>query len=211
LHIVLCLDRAGLVGEDGATHHGAFDLPLLKSIPNVVIASPYDDIELEKLMTEAQFAEGKVFVIRYPRGHFERSENSEENNQPFLRMQEQPCNSEVLNKGTAIVSFGTIGHNAEKAKEKLNNFEHYNFTFLKPLDETRLHSIFKNHGKIITLEDGVINGGFGSTVVEFANQNDYRHKIIKLGIPDKFVEHGSIAQLQHECGYDVDAIVRILL
>jgi 1-deoxy-D-xylulose-5-phosphate synthase len=211
LHIVLCLDRAGLVGEDGATHHGAFDLPLLKSIPNIVIASPYDDVELKKLMTEAQFAENKVFVIRYPRGRVEKMKECKRKICLPNEMEEH------INKIVAILSFGAIGHNAENAITKLVETrnvallpQHYNFTFLKPLDEVGLHTVFKNHNKIITLEDGVINGGFGSSVVEFAHQNGYPHNITKLGIPDKFVGHGSIAQLQHECGYDVDSIVEKL-
>ncbi|GHV35758.1 1-deoxy-D-xylulose-5-phosphate synthase [Bacteroidia bacterium] len=212
LHIVLCLDRAGLVGEDGATHHGAFDLPLLKSIPNVVISSPYDDVELEKLMTEAQFAEGKVFVIRYPRGRVEKMNTCNlEAGSPDETMKKR------VQETTAILSLGAIGHNAENAIAQFATArpaaippQHYNFNFLKPLDEARLHAIFKNHNKIITLEDGVMTGGFGSSVVEFAHQNGYPQKVIKLGIPDKFVEHGSIAQLQHECGYDVAGIVETL-
>lgn len=213
LPVVFCLDRAGLVGEDGATHHGAFDLAFLRPIPGLIISAPMNERELRNLMYTAQLPDQKTpFVIRYPRGR------------GVTPRWKTPLEIQPVGKGvclceggdTAILSIGAIGNNAKKAIEMARaqsgkEFGHYNMIYLKPLDEALLHEVFKRYQRIITLEDGVINGGLASAVCEFAAQNGYTQKLIPLGLPDRFVTHGSVAELHKECGIDAESIAKMIL
>jgi len=206
LNVVFCLDRGGLVGADGATHHGAFDLSYLRCIPNIIIASPLNEIELRNLMYTAQQKNMGPFVIRYPRG-----------NGTTVNWR-QPFKSISVGKGQkikdgdeiAILSIGPIGNEAIKTTLELEssgiNIAHYDMRFIKPLDEELLHKICKTHKKLVTLEDGCLHGGMGSAVLEFMSDNGYSLQVKRLGIPDKFIEHGSQKELYKECGYDSNAI-----
>jgi 1-deoxy-D-xylulose-5-phosphate synthase len=207
LPVVLCLDRAGIVGEDGPTHHGVFDLASLRPIPNLTIASPYDENELRDLMYTAQLPGKGTFVIRYPRG-------CGRNKKAPQAFAEIPVGrGRCLKEGTdlAIVTIGPIGNMAEDAIAKYEaqsgrSIAHYDLRFLKPLDEEMLHEIGKKFQKIITLEDGCIIGGMGSAVMEFMNDHGYTAQIRRLGIPDHFVEHGKPAELYHLLGIDEEGI-----
>lgn len=209
LNVVFCLDRAGIVGEDGPTHHGAFDLSFLRPIPNLTIASPYNESELRNLMYTAQLPDQGPFVIRYPRGR---------GVQPEWKTPMEPV---VVGKGRtikegkdlAILALGPIGNLAEEA---ISEFEAkhpgasialYDMRFLKPLDTEILHEAAKNFSKIITLENGALAGGFGSAVTEFISDNGYTPQIERMGLPDTFVEHGSIPQLLDLCHLDKEAIL----
>lgn len=208
LQVVLCLDRAGLVGEDGPTHHGAFDLAYFRSIPNLVISAPMNEIELRNLMYTAQLDHGQPFVIRYPRGN---GVTIDWRN----TMEELPIGKgKILVKGkqTAIISIGHPGNFVTKAIEKLNRDNiypsHYNVIYLKPLDNNLLHHAFQNHDTIITVEDGTIIGGLGSAVIEFMVDNNYKAKVIRLGIPDRFIDHATSHELHQECGFDAESIAK---
>ncbi len=211
LNVVLCIDRAGLVGADGATHHGAFDLAFLNPIPNLIISAPMDEIELRNLLFTAQLKNHGPFAIRYPRG---RGVNIS---------WEKPFEEIVIGKGRiisegekiAVLSLGNVGNYAKDAiknifQTKNISIAHYDMRFLKPLDETLLHDIFSKFKYIITVEDGVIIGGFGSTILQFMNDNNYNAKVKRLGIPDKFIEHGKQEELHEECGYDTNAIIEAI-
>lgn len=208
LPVVLCLDRAGLVGEDGPTHHGAFDLAALRPIPNITIASPYDEHELRRLMYTAQLSDKGVFVIRYPRG--------------AGRLTDWRCPLEEVPIGRgrklkdgrdiAVISLGPLGNvvtdaiaEAEKRHPELS-VAHYDLRFLKPLDETMLHEIGQNFRKVITVEDGVRLGGMGSAVLEFFADNGYHPIMKRLALPDKFVEHGCPNELYELVGLDSASI-----
>jgi len=208
LNVVLCLDRGGLVGDDGATHHGAFDFAYLRCIPNMTIAAPLDESELRNMMYTAQLADMGPFSIRYPRGTGVLKEWKTDLKE--LPIGKGRCISE--GEDIAIISIGAIGKEAIKAIESFNGTKpaHYDMRFLKPIDENLLHTIFKKFKKIITLEDGVITGGLGSAVIEFMADNNYSAEIIRLGIPDKFVEHGSQQQLYKECHYDYNSIINTI-
>jgi 1-deoxy-D-xylulose-5-phosphate synthase len=211
LPVVLCIDRAGLVGEDGATHHGAFDLAYLRCIPNITIAAPMNAAELRNLMYSAQLnSEGPV-AIRYPRGKAPDS-NWE---QPFTAIETGKGRCLREGKNLAVISLGHPGNFVEKALDSLQNegvlAGHYDLRFLKPLDESLLHQAFGNYRTIVTVEDGVINGGMGSALLEWAMENNYKNKVIRLGIPDQFIAHGSPAKLQQECGFDAESIRKVLL
>ena len=217
LPVVLCFDRAGIVGEDGATHHGAFDLAALRPIPNLTISSPMNEHELRKLMYTAQLPDKGTFVIRYPRGHGE--------------LIDWRCQFEEIKVGTgrklvkgtdiAVLSIGPIGNNVTKAIEIINKNEeesypsisiaHYDMRFLKPLDENILHEVGKTFKRVITIEDGVRNGGLGSAVLEWMNDHGYTPAIQRLGLPDEFVEHGTVAELQHIVGIDVENIIKAII
>lgn len=204
LPVVLCFDRAGLVGEDGPTHHGIFDMAALRPIPHLTIASPMDEHELRRLMYTAQLPDKGTFVIRYPRGNGVLSD--------------WHCPLTEINVGTgrclrqgervAIVSIGPIGNNATKAIAQSGlNVGHYDLRFLKPLDDALLHDICQHYDHLITLEDGAVQGGMGSAVLEWMNDHGYTQPVTRMGIPDEFIEHGTVDELQHICHIDVDSIV----
>ncbi|NQX84733.1 MAG: 1-deoxy-D-xylulose-5-phosphate synthase [Flavobacteriaceae bacterium] len=201
LPIVLCLDRAGLVGEDGATHHGVFDLAYLRCIPNLIIFAPRNEIELRNIMYTAQLRLNGPIAIRYPRGRGVTIDWK----QAFKTI--SIGKAVQLKKGSrmAIISIGTIAKNVSEAIKDLD-VSHYDFRFLKPLDDTLLHKIFTTYKQIITIEDGTIRGGLGSAILEFASAHNYLTNITTLGIPDEFIEHGSIAVLQHSINLSAEAI-----
>ncbi len=214
LNMVLCLDRAGIVGEDGPTHHGAFDMAFLRPIPNLTIASPFDEHELRKLMYTAQLPNKGTFVIRYPRGKGSQIDWK----CPF---EEIPIGKgRKLKDGTdlAILTIGPIGTeasnailmaemNAANAGRKLS-VAHYDMRFLKPLDTAILDEVCEKFNRIITVEDGILNGGFGSAVLEYINDHNRDVKVERMGIPDKFVEHGSVKELRKLIHLDADAICK---
>src|SRR5690625_2738824 len=210
LPVIFCLDRAGVVGDDGATHQGAYDIAYMRCVPNMVISAPMNEQELRNLMYTAQLEKNKVpFVIRYPRG------------QGVMPEWKTPFEEIPIGKGRkikegeniAILTIGHVGNFALKAIEQMEEEEFwekvglYDMRFAKPLDEELLHNIAQKYKKIITIEDGTIVGGFGSAVVEFLNDHDYKHiKVKRLGIPDQVIEHGSQLQQHQECGYDSESI-----
>lgn len=203
LPVIFCLDRAGLVGEDGATHHGAFDMSYLRCIPNLIIFAPRDEIELRNIMYTAQLGLQLPIAIRYPRGTGAIAQWK----QPFISI--EIGKGVQLKKGEkiAVLSIGTIAKNVSEAILNLN-VSHYDMRFAKPLDETLLHTIFKNYQTIFTVEDNAIKGGFGSAVLEFAAANNYKNTIKIIGIPDSFIEHGSVAELQKSVGLDVESLTK---
>lgn len=208
LPVIFCLDRAGLVGEDGATHHGVFDLAYLRCIPNMIIYSPLNEIALRNILYTAQLGLKHPIAIRYPRGRGPIVDWQK----PYEKIEIGKAN--CLKKGSklAVLSNGTIGNNVTLALAKMNNPEtiaHYDFAFVKPLDEKQLHTIFNSFENIITLEDGVIKGGFGTTIAEFASENNYTSKLKILGIPDEFIEQGTVAELQQYCKIDVESLKNI--
>ena len=216
LHVVFCFDRAGLVGEDGATHHGAFDLAALRPIPNITISSPMDEHELRRLMYTAQLPNKGPFVIRYPRGGGV--------------LVNWRCPLEEIKVGTgrklhdgndvAVLSIGPIGNNVTEAIESLSSqaseanipsAAHYDMRFLKPIDETILQEVAENFNRIITVENGVKTGGLGSAVIEWMNDHGYHPEIVRLGLPDtEFVEHGTVDELHHIVGLDKEAIIKAI-
>ena len=205
LHVVLCLDRAGLVGEDGPTHHGAFDMAALRVVPNLTIASPMDEQELRRLMYTAQLPQQGPFVIRYPRGRGSVVDWK-------CPLEEIPVGKgRKLREGCdlAVITIGPIGMQAAAAIDELpltSKIAHYDLRFLKPLDENMLHEIARKFKKVITVEDGVRNGGMGSSVMEWMSDHGYQLEICRLGLPDHFVEHGTVAQLQAIVGIDKESI-----
>jgi 1-deoxy-D-xylulose-5-phosphate synthase len=208
LPVIFCLDRAGLVGEDGATHHGVFDLAYLRCIPNLIIFAPRNEIELRNILYTAQLRLKNPIAIRYPRGKGKIIDWQK----PFEKIEigKGICLKE--GKKIAVLSVGIIADTVSEAitlSVKRDELAHYDMRFIKPLDENLLHQIFKKYQKIITIEDGVIQGGFGSSILEFAAQNNYKNDIKILGIPDTFVEHGSVLILQKEASLDVDSLVEI--
>jgi 1-deoxy-D-xylulose-5-phosphate synthase len=205
LPVIFCLDRAGLVGEDGATHHGVFDLAYLRCIPNMIIYAPYNEIALRNILYTAQLGLDHPIAIRYPRGRGQIIDWQ----QPYEKIEIGKAN--CLKEGTkvAVLSNGTIGNNVALAVAEIENqfeFAHYDFAFVKPLDEDLLHLIFNTFETILTIEDGVIKGGFGTTIVEFAANNGYKSTIKTLGIPDEFLEQGTIDELQQYCNIDVSSL-----
>lgn len=205
LPVIFCLDRAGLVGEDGATHHGLYDLAFLRCIPNLIIYAPKDEVALRNILYTAQLGLQHPIAIRYPRG---RGHNVNwQMDYHAIEIGKATCLKEG-NK-VAVLSCGTISYNASKAIEKLekeNDLAHYDFGFVKPLDQTALHKICKKFQTIITIEDGCIKGGFGSAVNEFAQENRYQTTIKNLGVPDLFIEHGTVEELQRLCQIDIDGL-----
>jgi 1-deoxy-D-xylulose-5-phosphate synthase len=209
LHMVLCLDRGGLVGEDGATHHGVFDLAYMRPIPNLVIASPLDEHDLRNLMFTGYKYDGP-FVIRYPRGKGVLIDWRNE-------MKQLPVGKgRKLREGTdlAILSIGAIGNDVRKAieivSEKGISIAHYDMIYLKPIDESLLHEVGQKFSKVITVENGVIQGGLGSAVLEFMSDNGYMPQVKRIGIPDKFIEHGSVPELNRLCGMDTESIAECI-
>ena len=209
LHVVFCLDRGGLAGSDGPTHHGAYDLAFFRCIPNMVVAAPMNEEELRNLMFTAQLEENKMpFSIRYPRGNGVMPEWK----RPFQQI--EIGKGRIVTEGheLAILSIGHIGNYAAKAiatmaKEGLS-IAHYDLRFVKPLDEELLHEVFHKFNKIITVEDGCVQGGMGSAVLEFMADNGYSAKVKRLGIPDRIVEHGEQKELYAECGFDEAGIIQ---
>ena len=207
LPVIFCIDRAGLVGNDGATHHGVFDIAMLKSIPNLIISVPRDEIELRNLLYTAQFTKQPI-AIRYPRGRGE-----------YLDWK-KPFNKIVIGKGkqlskgvkTAVLSVGPLGNRIQKIIKKHPELDvaHYDMLFVKPLDEELLHSICKKHTNIITVEDGSVKGGFGSAVSEFITENNYHNNLEIIGVPDEFISHGSVAELFLQIGLDEDSLYKKL-
>ena len=215
LPIIFCLDRAGLVGEDGATHHGVFDLAYLRCIPNIIIYAPKDELDLRNILYTASLGLEHPIAIRYPRGRGKYpSSKYQILNTKFQTIEIGKAHELKKGTKTAVLSTGFIGANVSLAFDKLINSDeiaHYDFGFVKPLDESLLNDIFATFETIITIEDGVIKGGFGSGIVEFASENNYATPIKVLGIPDMFVEHGTVEELQKICGIDVESIVKFLL
>ncbi|MBE0646448.1 MAG: 1-deoxy-D-xylulose-5-phosphate synthase [Bacteroidales bacterium] len=206
LHVVFCLDRGGLVGEDGPTHHGAFDLAYLRCIPNLIVASPLNEEELRNLMYTAQHDGMGPFAIRYPRGRGVMPQWKTD----FRLL--KPGVGRMIREGKeiAILSIGHVGNEVVKACETLEkegvSIAHGDMRFLKPLDEELLHAILKSYKTIITVEDGTIIGGLGSAVIEFISEHNYAAKVKRLGIPDRFVGQGSPEDLYRECGFDAHGI-----
>jgi len=210
LPVIFCLDRGGLVGSDGATHHGAFDLSYMRMVPNMIVSAPMDEIELRNLMFTAQLRLPGPFVIRYPRG----KGINVDWRAPF---EELPIGKgRIIQKGekVAVLSIGHPGNLVTAALEKLKaeglKPSHYDLRFVKPLDEELLHEAFSSHSYVITIEDGSLIGGFGSAILEFKETNDYHVKVKRLGIPDEFIEHGTQPQLRALCGFDSDSIVQTI-
>jgi 1-deoxy-D-xylulose-5-phosphate synthase len=207
LPVIFCLDRGGLVGEDGPTHHGAYDIAYFRCVPNMIISAPMNEQELRNLMYTAQLESTKLpFVIRYPRGEGVMSEWRK----PFEEIQIGKGRKLRDGKDIAILSFGHPGNFAAAAIRELKSEgitpAHYDMRFAKPLDEELLHEALQNYEKIITVEDGTVVGGFGSAVAEFMAENNYKNDLRILGIPDRLVEHGTLKELHHECGYDANGI-----
>ena len=215
LPVVLCLDRAGLVGEDGPTHHGCYDISYLRCIPNLIVSAPMNEEELRNLMYTAQLdSTGLPFVIRYPRG------------EGVMPQWQTPLAPIEIGKGrkikdgkdVAILSFGHPGNFATTAIRNLRSEgidpAHYDIRFVKPLDEALLHEVFSNYAKIVTVEDGTVVGGFGSAILEFMNAHGYKADVTILGIPDRLVEHGTLKELHSECAYDaagIEAAVKAII
>lgn len=212
LNVVFCLDRAGLVGEDGPTHHGAFDLAYMRSIPNLTIASPLNEHELRRLMYTAQLPDQGPFVIRYPRGrgttvNWECPLEAV----PVGKGQKQKDGTDI-----ALISLGPIGNTATQAiaaaeARSGRSIAHYDLRFLKPLDEEMLDEIGKKFRKIVTIEDGVLQGGMGSAILEFMADRGYSPAVQRIGLPDRFVQHGTPQELYHLCGMDAEQIEERLL
>ena len=208
LPVIFCLDRAGLVGEDGATHHGIYDLAYLNCVPNMIICAPKDESELRNIMYTAQLGLKHPIAIRYPRGrgilqHWQ---------QPFEKI--EIGKAKQLQKGTkiAVLSTGFIGNNVASALKETTDsdlFSHYHFPFVKPLDTETLKEICENHQHLITVEDGTVVGGFGSSIASFCTENNHPVSVKKLGIPDVFIEQGTVSELQQICGIDVNSLKTI--
>jgi 1-deoxy-D-xylulose-5-phosphate synthase len=207
LHVIFCIDRGGLVGSDGATHHGFFDMAFMRSIPNMIVSAPMDELELRNLMYTAQLEKNKSpFSIRYPRARGSYADWKK----PFdeIEIGKGRCISE--GDELAILTIGLPGNFVNSAVRRLAkeniSVAHYDMRFVAPIDKTLLHSVFKKFKHIITVEDGVLKGGFGSAVIEFMSDNGYSSEVRRLGIPDYFVEHGTQDELYRECGFDTEGI-----
>ena len=206
LHVVFCLDRGGLVGADGPTHHGVFDLAYMRTLPNMVVAAPMDEPELRHMMYTASMEHHGPFSIRYPRG----TGSVVDWQVPFEKMEVGTGRRLKNGEDVAVLSIGAIGTEALKAVEELEkkgvSAGHYDMRFVKPLDEVMLHEVFSKFKMVVTVEDGCVQGGFGSAVVEWMSDQGYVARVKRLGVPDKWIEHGTQAELYEECGYDAAAI-----
>ena len=211
LHVIMCLDRAGLVGEDGATHHGVFDLAYMRPIPNLTIASPLNECDLRNLMYTAYVAQDGPFVIRYPRGKGEKTDWRT----PLEVLPIGKGRKLREGKDLAVLSIGPIGNEVAKAIDRAEaegrSVAHYDMIYLKPLDEALLHEIGQAYSRIITVENGVVCGGFGSAVLEFMADNGYTPRVERIGVPDRFIEQGSIPELYKLCGMDAESIYRCIM
>lgn len=210
LPVIFCLDRAGLVGEDGATHHGVFDLAYLRCIPNMSIFAPIDEVELRNILYTVQLGIQHPIAIRYPRGRGVQPDWKKD----FTAI--QIGKAKLLKEGNkiAVLSTGFIGNNVTSALQNIHDNEavaHYHFGFVKPLDEEALHHIFKNFRKVITLENGTVKGGFGSAILEFAAAHQYTTPIKTIGVPDRFIEHGTVEELEKICGIDSESLAQLLV
>ena len=208
LNVIFCLDRGGIVGEDGATHHGVYDLAYFRCIPNLTISSPMNEVELRNLMYTAQLDNMGPFVIRYPRG---RGVTGDGWRKPFEKIEVGTGRRLREGKDLAILSIGHIGNLATKACTELSEVgieaAHYDMRFLKPIDEALLHDVFRKYDKVITIEDGTIIGGLGSAVIEFMNDHNYKATVKRLGVPDTFIEQGTVSELYRICGCDVQGLI----
>ncbi|PAM92058.1 1-deoxy-D-xylulose-5-phosphate synthase [Flavobacterium sp. IR1] len=212
LPVIFCLDRAGLVGEDGATHHGVFDIAYLRAIPNLIIYAPINEIALQNILYTAQLGLKNPIAIRYPRGRGVLPNWEVENFRQYEDIEIGAATCLKNGTKTAILTTGTIGNNVTLALAECNNPEaiaHYDFPFIKPLDFKLLKKILTDFNTIITVEDGTINGGFGSAVLEFSAANNFNKSIQILGIPDTFIEHGTVDQLQQFCKIDVKSLANL--
>ncbi len=208
LPVIFCIDRAGLVGADGSTHHGAFDISFLNGIPNLTIMSPLNEQEFANMLYSAQLNPTGPVVIRYPRGKGSLIQSVGS----FENIETGKGRQLTSGKGLAILSFGPIGNQISNVLEvnKEVNCAHFDMRFVKPLDIDLLHDIFRNYAHIITIEDGVIQGGFGSSVLQFKNDHNYASSIKMLGIPDQFIEHGSREELYQSIGLDQNSLIKLI-
>ncbi|WP_136482404.1 1-deoxy-D-xylulose-5-phosphate synthase [Cognatitamlana onchidii] len=204
LPVVFCLDRAGLVGQDGATHHGVFDISFLRCIPNLIIFAPRNEVELRNIMYTAQLGLEHPIAIRYPRGRGVTLNWK----QPFIKLDIGKGVQLKQGKKLAVLSIGPIAKNVSEAIEGLE-ISHYDMRFVKPLDEVTLHAVFKRHQFIVTIEDNSVKGGFGSEILEFAATHDYKNSVKVLGVPDGFVQHGRVDELQTIVGLDVESLKQL--
>ncbi|MDY0099472.1 MAG: 1-deoxy-D-xylulose-5-phosphate synthase [Bacteroidales bacterium] len=211
LHVIFCIDRGGIVGSDGATHHGFFDLAFMRNIPNMIVSAPMNSLELRNLLYTSQLDKiNQPFSIRYPRGNGMEKDWEK----PFAEI--EIGKARLISEGgdIAVLSIGHPGNFVVAAAAKLRSdnikITHYDMRFASPLDTEVLHSVFHKFHKVITVEDGILKGGFGSAIVEFMCDNGYRAEIKRLGIPDYFVEHGTQEELVRECGFDADSIARTI-
>ncbi len=206
LQVIFCLDRGGLVGADGATHHGAYDIAYMRSIPNMIVAAPMNEAELRNLMFTAQAENHGPFSIRYPRGNGVMTEWKT----AMKAMKVGTGRKLTSGEDVAILTIGHVGNFAQDAitllKEDGVSAAHYDMRFAKPIDELMLHEVFSKFDKIITIEDGAVMGGFGSAVIEFMADHNYSAKVIRLGIPDTYIHHGTVEELHIECGFDTQSI-----
>jgi len=210
LNVVFCLDRAGLVGQDGPTHHGVFDIPMLRTIPNLRILAPRNEIQLRNTLYTLQLEIDGPVAVRYPRGYGKLPDWE----QPFkkINLEEGYCLKE--GKEIAIISVGTTAVNVSEALELVKNQAkpaHYDLGSIKPLDENLLHHIFSSYSKLISVEDGALAGGAGSALLEWASEHGYKQPIKRIGIPDNFIPQGTTAQLQKEVGLDPSGIKKVIL
>jgi 1-deoxy-D-xylulose-5-phosphate synthase len=210
LNVVFCLDRGGLVGADGATHHGAYDLAYMRHIPNMVVSAPMNEAELRDLMYTAQQENMGPFSIRYPRGNGVMTEWKT----VMKPIKVGTGRKLTIGEDIAILTIGHPGNFAQKAIDKLKetgaSVAHYDMRFVKPIDEVMLHEVFSKFKKVITVEDGCLMGGFGSAVIEFMVDQGYSAEVVRLGIADEYVHHGTQEELWAQCGYDTDGIVKMV-
>ena len=210
LPVVFCIDRGGIVGADGATHQGIFDIAYLRSIPNIIVSAPMNEEELRNLMYTAQLKNHGPFAIRYPRGRGRMSDWKK----PFKEIEVGKARLVRSGKDIAVLTIGNAGNLAEEALLKLETenieAEHWDMRFVKPLDKDCLHGIFRHFTQVLVVEDGVLAGGFGSAVIEFMCDNGYQVNVKRLGVPDSFIDHGSQTELYKECGFDADSIYQAI-
>jgi 1-deoxy-D-xylulose-5-phosphate synthase len=212
LPVIFCLDRAGLVGEDGATHHGVFDLSYLNCIPNMMVYAPLNEIELQNILFTVSHGLQNPIAIRYPRGRGVIVNWKQNHFKKYTKIEIGKAKQLQNGSRIAVLSTGTIGNNVIEALSRIknaNDFSHYNFSFVKPLDEKLLKDLFVKYDQIITVEENVILGGFGSAVNQFYLNNKLTILIKNIGIPDNFIEHGTVLELQKICGIDVESLIKI--
>jgi 1-deoxy-D-xylulose-5-phosphate synthase len=210
LNVVFCLDRAGFAGSDGPTHHGAYDLAYMRCIPNMIVSAPMNEEELRNLMFTAQQDNMGPFSIRYPRGNGVMHEWRRPLKAIEIGKSRTICEGEDI----AILTIGHIGNEAVKACTELNTEgihpAHYDMRFVKPIDEELLHQVFNKYKYVVTVEDGCLQGGMGTAVLEFMADHNYSATVVRLGIPDQVIEHGEQPELWAECGYDFNGIIKTI-